>query len=117
MGSTELKPRGPSDFLREVREIIEASAATGAPCGEVDQWSPDPADGEQNPLRDNVIEGVWPAAAAAGPPSALHRGAGLVAAAGAALTAEPQTVAGPDPHGWAAEVDALLAEAAGATAS
>ena len=29
-GSTELKPRGPSDFLREVRDIIEASAATGA---------------------------------------------------------------------------------------
>ncbi|HEY5840497.1 MAG TPA: PD-(D/E)XK nuclease family protein, partial [Mycobacterium sp.] len=67
--------------------------------------------------RDNVIDGVWPAAAAAGPPSALHRGAGLVAAAGAALTAEPHTVAGPDPHGWAAEVDALLAERAAAPAS
>ena len=58
---------------------------------------------------------------ASGPPPrrpdhrrALHRGAGLVAAAGAALTAEPQTVAGPDPHGWAAEVDALLAERAAA---
>ena len=37
----------------------------------------------------------------------------MVAAAGAAAIAEPQTDAGPDPHGWAADVDALLAERAG----
>ena len=48
-GATEAKPRGPSGFLCELRDIIEQSTAAGDPCGVVEQWAPDPADGEPNP--------------------------------------------------------------------
>ena len=113
-GATGLKPRGPSDFLLEVHSIIEASRAAGSPCGEIDQWAPEPADGELNPLRDNVIEAQWPA----GPADATEvRGAALVSAARAALTAGLVPDAGPDRHGWVADVDALLAERAAAAAA
>ncbi|MGI9161409.1 MAG: ATP-dependent helicase [Mycobacterium sp.] len=103
-GATESTPRGPSEFLVEIKGIIEGAAETGS-CGQIDQWAPEPADGEPNPLRDNAIEAQWPA-------DPLHRradverGAQLVAAAMAAAPAEP----GEDPDGWAADVDALLAE-------
>ena len=103
-GATESTPRGPSEFLVEIKGIIEGAAETGA-CGQIDQWAPEPADGEPNPLRDNAIEAQWPA-------DPLHRrgdverGAHLVAAA---MAAGP-TETGEDPDGWAADVDALLAE-------
>jgi DNA helicase II / ATP-dependent DNA helicase PcrA len=110
-GAKELKPRGPSDFLCEVRDVIEASASAGRPCGRLDQWSPAPADGEPNPLRDKVVEAMWPNDPSAGGRSRLGRGAELVAAAmaGEHVPGAPDPGA-PDPHGWAAEVDALLAE-------
>ncbi len=114
-GATGLKPRGPSEFLLEVRDILERARAAGTPCGDVDQWAADPADGEQNPLRDNVIEAHWPVrseAAAAG-----LRGAALVAAARSALAGGLTPDAGADPHGWSADVDALLAERAAAAAA
>jgi DNA helicase-2/ATP-dependent DNA helicase PcrA len=116
-GATELKPRGPSRFLCEIRDIIEASAAEGRPCGDVDQWAPEPSDGERNPLRENAIQALWPVASAFRPPSDVQRGAGMVTAAIAALETEPQPACSPDRHGWAAEVDALLAERAVAAAS
>ena len=37
------------------------SAAAGDPCGVVEHWAPDPADGDPNPLRDKAVEAVWPA--------------------------------------------------------
>ncbi|MGZ4583362.1 MAG: ATP-dependent helicase, partial [Mycobacterium sp.] len=60
-GATGIKPRGPSDFLCEIKEVVDRSAAAGEPCGVVDQWAPAPAEGDRNPLRDNVSEAVWPA--------------------------------------------------------
>ncbi len=105
-GAKELNPRGPSDFLCEVRDVVEAPASDGRPCGRVDQWSPAPAAGEANPLRDNAIEETWPQSPSAGERSRLHRGAQLVAAAMAAEHVPDAS----DPHGWAAEVDALVAE-------
>ena len=62
-GATETKPRGPSDFLLEIKDVIDRSAAAGEPCGVVEQWAPEPADGELNPMRDGVIERSWPAEA------------------------------------------------------
>ena len=105
-GATEAKPRGPSGFLCELRDIIEQSTAAGDPCGVVEQWAPDPADGEPNPLRDKVIEAVWPADPAGSCRSDVDAGAALVT----------QAMSGhfrgdvPDVDGWAADVDALLAE-------
>ncbi|TAM68051.1 ATP-dependent DNA helicase [Mycobacterium sp.] len=106
-GATGIKPRGPSDFLLEIRDVIDGSAAVGDPCGTVEQWAPSPADGERNPLRDNAIEAVWPADPLAVRRGDVERGAALVSQA----LAEPGGP-GADIDGWAADVDALLAERA-----
>lgn len=103
-GATESKPRGPSDFLCEIKSILEDAAAQGRPCGEIEQWAPDPPAGEVNPLRDKTVESIWPAAPARA--SDVDRGARLVAQA---LTGGEQHE-GADREGWAADVDALLAE-------
>ena len=105
-GAAESKPRGPSDFLCELKTIIDESGAAGDPCGVVDLWAPPPAEGEPNPLRNKTIEAVWPADPAGSQRLDVERGAALV---GRALSGElaSGTV---DVDGWAADVDALLAE-------
>ncbi|ODR02512.1 ATP-dependent DNA helicase [Mycobacterium sherrisii] len=107
-GPTGIKPRGPSEFLCELKEIIDRSTATGDPCGVVEQWAPPPSDGERNPLRDKVIEAVWPADPLASRRADVEHGAALVAAAMAADA--PQDCV--DVEGWTGDVDALLAERA-----
>lgn len=109
-GNTGVKARGPSEFLSEIKGIIERSAADGQPCGQLVTWAPDPAAGDPNPLRDTVIEESWPPIAD-DVGSALRRGAALVAHA---MATGPADDAGPDRHGWVADVDALLAERAAA---
>lgn len=110
-GATESKPRGPSEFLGELKTIIEDAAADGAPCGEIEQWAPDPAAGEVNPLRHQAVDEIWPAAAPRG--GEVDHGADLVARAMAGdlpdgTDGEQRRFA--DDDGWAADVDALLAE-------
>ncbi|WP_434085242.1 ATP-dependent helicase [Mycolicibacterium goodii] len=102
-GATESKPRGPSEFLCELKTILEEAATAGTPCGEIEQWAPDPGPGEANPLRDQVVEALWPPVASAD--DDVHRGARLVAAAMAG-----EVTADADQEGWTADVDALLAE-------
>ncbi len=117
-GATGIKPRGPSDFLTELKDIIDRSAAAGESCGVIQQWVPAPADGDRNPLRDNVHEAVWPADLGAPPACGglggrsanVRRGAALVAAA-MSVDAPPPTPDA-DTEGWAADVDALLNERA-----
>ncbi|MCW2513776.1 MAG: helicase, superfamily [Mycobacterium sp.] len=108
-GATESKPRGPSDFLLEIKDVIDRSAAVGDPCGVVEHWAPAPADGEVNPLRDNVMERSWPADPTGAGRAPVDRGAELV---GMAMTSGlPSAVTdAADADGWAADVDALLAE-------
>ena len=106
-GATESKPRGPSAFLCELRDVIDASAAAGQPCGAVDVWAEAPLDGEPNPLRDRVVEVMWPIDPVAGRRQDTNRGAELVVRA---MSAGVQRDAPADVHGWAADVDALLAE-------
>jgi len=120
-GATGMKPRGPSDFLCELKDVIVRSAAAGDPCGVVDQWAPAPADGEQNPLKDNVVEADWPADPLGVRRGDIERGAALVAEALSAGTSGPHAgVDGPpqaDGAPWAADVDALLAERARSAAA
>lgn len=104
-GPTEAKPRGPSEFLLELKAIIDGSAAAGQPCGVIDEWVPDPPDGEPNPLRGNTVEAVWPVQASGGRRAEIERGAALVAQA-----AEGAIGSALDPENWTADVDALLAE-------
>ncbi len=106
-GATESKPRGPSDFLCELKDIIDSAAAAGRPCGEVEHWAPVPADGEPNPLRDSVRRSDL-AGRSAGPAAAPT-------SSGERLWLPRRRPArcrrrGEDPDGWAADVDALLAE-------
>jgi DNA helicase II / ATP-dependent DNA helicase PcrA len=105
-GATELKPRGPSEFLVEIRDVIEKSVAEGDPCGTIDTWAPEPAEGDRNPLREEVTERSWPADPAGTARVHLDRGAALVASAMSGGTDHE----GVDVDGWAADVDALLAE-------
>lgn len=117
-GATGLKPRGPSEFLCELKDIIEESERSGQPCGIVEQWALPPADGERNPLQDNVIEAVWPVDPLSRRRADVERGATLVndAKAAGAETLTGVTLAdegwAADAEGWAADVDALLAERA-----
>jgi len=103
-GATGAKPRGPSDFLCELKDVIDRSAAGGEPCGVVEQWAPAPAAGEPNPLRDKTIEAIWPADPLGERRDDVERGAALVAAA---MSGDPPADAR---DGWVADVDALLAE-------
>ncbi|KAA0098221.1 ATP-dependent helicase [Mycolicibacterium sp. P1-18] len=108
-GATESKPRGPSDFLLEIKDVIDQAAAAGNPCGVVERWAPAPADGESNPLRDTVLERNWPVDPAGAERGVVDRGVELVRAAMAA----GHDADGPepaDPDGWIADVDALIAE-------
>ncbi|MCP9273890.1 ATP-dependent helicase [Mycolicibacterium arenosum] len=98
-GATELKPRGPSDFLLEIKRVLEDEPDD--PCGVVEHWAAAPADGEANPIREQVVERSWPAAV----DDAALRGAALVARA---MTGPAPD--GVDVEGLVADVDALLAE-------
>ncbi|MCV7401718.1 ATP-dependent helicase [Mycobacterium fragae] len=102
-GATGIKPRGPSDFLCELKDVIE-----GQDCGVVEHWAPAPADGERNPLHDSVVEALWPVDPLGARRADVERGAALVNAALSA-DAPPPTA---DAEGWAADVDALLDERA-----
>ncbi|MGH3677086.1 MAG: ATP-dependent helicase, partial [Mycobacterium sp.] len=57
-GASESKPRGPSAFLCELKDIIDGSAVASDPCGVVEHWAPAPADGDPNPLRDRPVEAM-----------------------------------------------------------
>jgi DNA helicase-2/ATP-dependent DNA helicase PcrA len=105
-GVSEAKPRGPSDFLCELRNIIERSEAAGDPCGVIEQWAPAPADGTPNPLRDRSIEALWPTDPVGAQRPHIDNGAAMVRRA---LSGD-LGVNTPDVDGWVADVDALLAE-------
>ncbi|AQA01389.1 ATP-dependent DNA helicase [Mycobacterium sp. MS1601] len=102
-GATESKPRGPSEFLIELKDIIDTAAAEGRPCGVVEHWAAEPAEGESNPLRDTVIEALWPVDPAADHRTDIESGAALVQAAMSAGAPAGD-------NEWSADVDALLAE-------
>ncbi len=105
-GASEAKPRGPSEFLCELKKIIDNSAVVGDPCGVVEHWAPAPADGDPNPLRDRVVEAVWPVDPSGARRGDVDRGATLVRRAMTGRLEAPEE----DADDWAADVDALLAE-------
>lgn len=109
-GATGIKPRGPSDFLCELKDVIDQSSADGDACGVIEQWAPAPPDGERNPLRDSVVEAIWPVDPLGDRRADVERGAALVAAAMSVAT--PDAAVDTDTENWAADVDALLDERA-----
>jgi DNA helicase II / ATP-dependent DNA helicase PcrA len=104
-GPGESAPRGPSEFLCELKDILDRSRSVGEPCGVVEEWAPAPADGDLNPLHEDIIEALWPADPLGSRRGDVDRGAALVRAVAAGPVHD-------DEDGWAADVDALLAERA-----
>ncbi|MEJ7635768.1 ATP-dependent DNA helicase [Aeromicrobium sp.] len=105
-GRTQIKPRGPSEFLLATREwlVVSGSDAT--------TWAPAPAPGATNPHLDTVQRADWPAA-----PPQLARRRALAAAVRQALD-RPDRPAVDQPllatdrlDELCADVDLLLAEA------
>jgi DNA helicase-2/ATP-dependent DNA helicase PcrA len=126
-GATGEKPRGPSPFLTELREIADTH-----PALVVDQWAEPPADGEPNPVTASPRTERWPVDPLGARHADVHAGAVLVRSALRDRAAEqPQLTLfdprltsddpdGPDPddpEGWAADVTVLLAERARAQAA
>ncbi|MBY0441650.1 MAG: ATP-dependent helicase [Mycobacteriaceae bacterium] len=101
-GTTGAKPRGPSDFLHELKDVIERA---GDDSMVVEQWAQAPPEGSRNPLRESAVEAVWPDDPIGARRGDIERGAALVSAAMATDFVVPEDV-----WGWSAEVEALLAE-------
>lgn len=113
-GATGSKPRTPSAFLLELRELVGGTVDV-AGAGSVDEWAPAPEDGAVNPASEHVRSVQWPTDPLGARRGAVTAGAQLVLDALSAL-AEDSDQAGPpdertaDPDGWVADVEALLAE-------
>ncbi|MEV6231768.1 UvrD-helicase domain-containing protein [Saccharopolyspora shandongensis] len=100
------RPKGPSDFLRQLAEVLREAGA-----GVVDLWTPEPDEGATNPLADAVRSAEWPVDPLGPRRAAVAEGAELVRAAMSTVDdAEPED----DEDGWARDVDVLLAERAAA---
>lgn len=120
------KPRGPSPFLIELKELVDERAHTeSAPVAVVDRWADAPDDGVDNPLAAEPHSAPWPRDPLGARRAAVENGARAVLAAlrGRAdgtseqqnddqQDDEPQNDNDADPEQWAADVDALLAERA-----
>ncbi|MBO0854841.1 MAG: ATP-dependent helicase [Nocardia sp.] len=132
---TGSKPKGPSDFLLECKQHAESTTGTDAGAIRVDHWADAPPDGSANPFTDNPSRAMWPRDPLGDHRPEVERGAGLVRAAMQRLSetnqthragespaparqldlfeeedAPPEPIDPADPEGWAADVDALLAE-------
>jgi DNA helicase II / ATP-dependent DNA helicase PcrA len=58
-GPTQKKPRGPSDYLRHLRELLERAAARGDDVV-LDPWAPEP-EVDRNPHVADALTAAWPA--------------------------------------------------------
>lgn len=92
-------PRRVSDFLLEIRDVAHCV---------VDQWAPDPGDGQTNPLDTAPRQLAWPADPLGTRRDAVTAGADLVRDAAEFGTSGHMRTAG----GWQREIDVLLAERA-----
>ncbi|MFD4182509.1 3'-5' exonuclease, partial [Rhodococcus sp. NPDC058514] len=98
-------PRGPSEFLTEMRELM---ADPEAPIGVVELWAQAPEEDAENPLTAEPVTAQWPSDPLGSRRDSVQHGAELVLAA--LENDVDEDGADEDPEGWAADVDVLLAE-------
>jgi len=75
-GATGSIPRGPSPFLEEIRQVLDAGGA-----GVVEHWAPAPVAGEVNPATAHPPTATWPVDPLGPRAPAVREGAELVRAA------------------------------------
>ncbi|AOW92255.1 ATP-dependent DNA helicase [Rhodococcus sp. WMMA185] len=102
------EPKGPSDFLAELRDMVTDEAHEG--IGVVDIWAPAPGPDEGNPLTSLPKSAQWPQDPLGLRRESVERGAALVLEALKGAGGTDQEGEADDPDNWAADVDALLAE-------
>ncbi|MEV0681065.1 UvrD-helicase domain-containing protein [Actinosynnema sp. NPDC050436] len=96
------KPKGPSTFLRELREFVLTAEH---PPADVVHWAPPPVEDEANPLASQVKSAQWPADPLGKRRAAVAEGADLVLAA---LSRHRATPPPPAPAPAATPTDADL---------
>lgn len=129
---TGSSPKGPSDFLLELKRWTEDPGSPGSTAVRIDRWADPPPTDAVNPFTDDPAVARWPRDPLGPRRRAVEEGAALVRAALADLppdsdpsappaparqldlfedlAADPEPGEDLDPEGWAADVDALLAE-------
>ncbi|TCK26447.1 ATP-dependent helicase [Pseudonocardia endophytica] len=132
--ATGERPKEPSVFLEELREILEGPG--GSEVGVLDEWAPAPEIEDGNPALTVRRTAVWPTEPFGERATDVRAGADLVRDAVRRRSRPPGRRARPaspdqlsldlpptpedvvdgsgDPEGWAADVDVLLAERAAA---
>lgn len=103
---TGIEPKGASLFLDELKSLVDAADPTD-PLAVVDRWDPAPEDDAVNPFSESPVSAMWPKDPLGQRRTAVLGGADAVRAA---LQVPVADVLDSDPEGWAADVDALLAE-------
>ncbi|WP_280353034.1 ATP-dependent DNA helicase [Nocardia abscessus] len=93
-GST---PKGPSDFLLELKHAHEDTGSPAYDVLAIDRWDDPPAADAVNPFTDNPATAEWPRDPLSTRRDPIEQGAALVRAALADLRARPAD-AGPDTH-------------------
>ena len=101
---TTSKPRGPSEFLRELRDAADIDPVI---------WSPEPEDTQANPLTATLHTARWPIDPLRDRRAAVEEGAQLVRLA-QHFGPDPTLVEG-DPDSWERDIAALLEERRAAT--
>ncbi|MBJ7291502.1 ATP-dependent helicase [Williamsia sp.] len=123
-------PKGPSIFLQEIHDIVSELVDAGEPMAglRIDRWDPTPEESAENPLAAHAVAAAWPRDPLGERRSQVRAGADRVLEAlrrrgqpalfdtdvlggGAEVAGEPMD---PEVEEWRREVDALLAERAGA---
>ncbi|NME78449.1 UvrD-helicase domain-containing protein [Rhodococcus sp. 105337] len=105
-GDTGAEPKGPSEFLEEMHELVSARSELGT----IEVWEPAPEPGARNPMTESPRSATWPRDPLGSRRADVQRGAALVLSALDAGEPNPPGSSEDDPDDWAADVDALLAE-------
>ncbi|WP_441342957.1 ATP-dependent helicase [Nocardia sp.] len=137
---TGAKPKGPSDFLLELKQATETPGSALSRGVRIDRWDDPPLPDTANPFTDNPLTASWPRDPLGARRESVEEGAALVKTALTTLHVESQpeqiefdfgltdsaddvpaefdsdaadSADEPDfddPEGWASDVDALIAE-------
>ena len=103
-GQSGAEPKGPSEFLDELLQVVPESRIRKDPA---------PEPGATNPMTESPVSAVWPRDPLGSRRAAVEAGEHAVRREIARLV-EGVEADDADPEGWAADVDALLAERAAA---